>query len=122
MAFNYSKVRDTAKRIITNFGGAGQVIKKGIPSGGFDDNGDSIAATADVTISGIITPLLRFKKSEIDGSAIQTDDTFVFFHSDTAPEIDMQITLNSKTFRIIDIVTLSSVDDINVFRRLQLRI
>lgn len=122
MSFNYNDARNSAEEIITFFGKPGQVIKKGVPSGGFDDNGDPISSTPDEIINGIITPLLRFKKSEIDGSAIKIGDTFVFFHSDSEPLIDMQVTLNSKTFRIIDIITLSSVDDINVFRRLQLRV
>lgn len=122
MAFDYVDARQAAEEIINDFGKPGQVIKKGVPSGGFDNNGNPIPPTPDVIIDGIVTPKLDFKKSEIDGTAIQRGDSFAFFHSDTKPEIDMQITLNSTTFRIISIKDLTSVDDINVFIRLQLRV
>lgn len=122
MAFDYVAARQAAKDIITEFGAAGSVVKKGVSGGGFDNNGDPLTDSPDVTITGIITPLLRFKRAEVDGSAIQVNDSFVYFHSDTAPEIDMQVTINSVTLRIIDIKTLSSVDDINIFRKLQLRV
>lgn len=121
MAFDYSSARQSAKDIISEFGAPGSVVKKGDPGGGFDVNGDPVAPSPDVIINGIITPLLRFKTNEIDGSTIQAGDSFVYFHSDTAPEIDMQVTINSITFRIVDLKVLTSVDDINVLRRLQLR-
>jgi hypothetical protein len=121
MTFNYERAAQSAAKLIAKFGGAGSVTKQGVTGEGFDQNGDPIPDSPDITISGTITPLLQFKSSEIDGSAIQMGDSYVFFDSVDAPEIDMQTTVNSVTFRIVDIKSLTSVDDIVVFRRLQLR-
>jgi len=121
MSFNYSEARSRAEKIITKFGSAGIVILKG-SSGGFDDNGDATPDTPDTTINGIITPLVKYKTSEIDDKSIQNGDAWVFFHSDSDITINMQTTVNSKTFRVVDVIKLSSVDDINIYTRLQLRI
>lgn len=121
MSYDYAAARKLALKVITKFGAPGSVIKKGVSGGGFDDNGDVIPDSPDVTILGTVTPLVRFKTKEINDTTIKAGDAYVFFHSDTAPEIDMQITINFDTFRIVDLIDLSSVDDVNIFRRLQLR-
>lgn len=121
MTYNYPASRKQAARIILKFGAPGSVVKKGNPGGGSDVNGDPIAASPDEMFFGTVTPLVRFKTSEIDGTTILKGDSWVFFNSETSPEIDMQITLNFETFRIVDLEKLTSVDDINVFRRLTLR-
>ena len=120
MAFDYSGARDEALALISECGAPGQAIKKGT-TGGYNSEGDLAPDTPDVVIDGIVTPLLQYKTREIDGSSIQAGDSFVFFHSETEPEINMQITINGKTLRIIDVYKLSSVDDINIFRKIQLR-
>lgn len=120
MPFDYQKARETALKIIAKYGAPGSVVKKGT-TGGFDSKGDSKADVPDSTIYGTVTPLVQYKTSEIDGSKIQVGDAWVFFHSNTPPAIEMQTTINGKTFRIIDIVKLSSVDDINIYQKLQLR-
>ncbi len=120
MAFDYSGARAEAFALIAEYGAAGQAIKKGT-TGGYDSEGNVTPDIPDVAIDGTVTPLLQYKTREIDGSSIQMGDSFVFFHSETAPEINMQITINSKTLRIVDIYKLDSVGDINVFRKLQLR-
>lgn len=121
MSFNYDKARDRTLKQITKYGASGQVILKG-SSGGFDNSGNATPDTPDTIINGIITPLVQYKTAEIDDKSIQVEDAWVYFHSDSEPLIDMQTTLNSKTFRIIDVIKLSSVDDINIFTKLQLRI
>jgi hypothetical protein len=120
MEFDYVQARATAEKIISKFGVAGSVIKKGV-AGGSDEWGDPIADIPDTVISGIITPVLSFKSSEIDGENIKQGDGYVFFHSETEPEIDMQTTVNSKTWRIIGIPKLDSASGINVYRKLHLR-
>ena len=120
MSYNFPAARAQAKRIITKFGKPGEVILKGV-SGGFDDNGDVTPDTPDTIIKGTITPLIQFKTKEIDGESILKGDSWVYFDSDTEPQINMQITLNGKTLRIIQTFPLSSVDDVNIFRKLQLR-
>ena len=106
--------------MISNYGQPSQVIKKGA-TGGTDAWGDPKPDEPDTVIDGIITPWLDAKTREIDGENILRGDGFVYFHSDVAPEINMQTTINGKTFRIVDTKALNSVDDINVYRRLQLR-
>lgn len=120
MSFDYVKARATAEKLIAKFGQESTVIKKGV-TGGVDAFGDPIADTADTVINGTITPLLQYSASEIDGESIQRGDGYVMFHCDTKPEINMQVTLNGKTLRIIDVMTLDSVDDINIYAVLQLR-
>lgn len=120
MSFDYNRARALALKVITKYGKAGTVIEKGT-TGGFDDSGNSTPDTPDTIINGTITPLVQYKTKEIDGKSILTGDSWVFFHSDIEPRINMQVTLNSKTFRIIETFPLSSVDDINIFRKLQLR-
>lgn len=120
MAFDYSGARNEAYSIISEYGQTGSVIKKGV-TGGDDEWGDPIADIPPVTINGIITPFLAAKKAEVDDTNVLMGDGFVFFHSDIAPEIDMQTTLNGITYRIIAMNVLNSVDGINVYRKLQLR-
>ena len=121
MAHDYLGDRQLAEELITEYGAASTVIKKGIAAGEPDAWGDISPAEPDIVINGIITPWLDAKTREIDGKNILRGDGFVYFHSDTAPEINMQTTINGKTFRIVDTKVLDSVDDINVYRRLQLR-
>ena len=121
MAYDYAAARKLALKVITKFGAPGSVVKKGVSGGGFDNNGDPIPDSPDVTILGTVTPLVRFKTSEIDGETILKGDSWVFFHSEVEPEVDMQTTINFETFRIVAIGDLSSVGDVNIFRRLQLR-
>lgn len=120
MAFDYTGARQVAESIINEFGAAGSVVKKGT-KGGYDNSGNLTPDVPDVTITGIITPLLRFKQHEVDGQNILATDSYVFFHSDDAPTIGMQTTLNGDVYRVVDIKKLDSVGNVNVYRRLQLR-
>lgn len=118
--FDYNEAALDAAEQIEFWGQAGQAVKQGNASG-WDSSGNVIPAQPDVTIDGTVTPLLKYKQSEIDGNHILTTDSFVLFDSSTAPEIDMMITINGDTFRIKSLKVLSSVDGINVLRKLQLR-
>ena len=120
MSFDYNNARATAKKLIEKFGQPGSLVKKG-NSGGYDSSGNVIAPQPDVTINGTVTPLLRYKQAEIDGESVLSTDSYAFFHSSTAPAIGMMININSQQFRVIDLKTLDSVDDINIYRKLQLR-
>lgn len=123
MAFDFAQARITAAGIINNFGGSSSITSKGVSSG-YGQDGNVLAGTPDSTISGSISPLMSYKNNEIDGQSIVAGDSFVYFQSDTNSEkitVDMQVTLNSKTFRIKNVEDLSSITDINVFYKLQLR-
>ena len=118
--FDYDNSRLTAEKLITKFGQPNTVKIKG-NDGGFDEFGDPIPPVPDTFINGITTPLLQYKSAEIDGETIQYDDSYIFFHSDIAPEIGNHTEINGKIFRVVDLMTLTSVDNINVYRKLQLR-
>ena len=119
-AFDYVNAHAVAERLITKFGQPANVIKKG-NAGGYDTSGNVIAAQPDVTISGKVSPKVDFKLSETDGENVIMGDAYCYFDSVTPPEIGMMITLNSEEFRIINLKILDSVDNINVYRRMQLR-
>ena len=119
-AFDYVNAHNVAVKLITKFGQPNNIVIKG-NSSGWDDSGNQIPVEPDTIISGIVTPLLKYKQAEIDGESVLMTDSYVFFSSETPPEIDMMITINSQQFRVVDLTTLNSVDDINVYRRLQLR-
>lgn len=122
MSFDYDDARETAKEIIEDYGGASSLVKKGT-TGGYDSGGNIQANSPDVTIIGIVTPLVSYKTAEVDGESIIKGDAWAFFYTESniAIEIDMQITINSKTFSVKDIKILSSVNDINIYTKLQLR-
>lgn len=120
MTFDYNKARAIAKAIIDKFGKSGTFVKSG-ENGGYDDFGNPLPNQPDIVINGIVTPLLQYKKNEIDGQNILMGDNFVFFDADTKPEVDHQHTQNGETFRVVDIYDLTSVDGINVFLKIQLR-
>ena len=119
MSFDYNKARATAKKLIEKFGQTGEVVK--INNSPFDSSGNPTSGEPTFVANGIVTPLLKYKQAEIDGESVLSTDSFVFFHSSTTPEVGMMITINSQQFRVIDLKTLDSVDDINIYRKLQLR-
>lgn len=122
MPFNYDKARATAKKTIVKYGNDSVLVKKGT-TGGFDSGGNVEPDSPDSTIVGIITPLISYKNNEVDGETIIKGDAWAFFYTESAVpiEIDMQLTINGKTFSVKGIGSLSSVDDINIYTRLQLR-
>lgn len=123
MSFDYDEARATVLELITEFGGDGEFIKVG-DTGGYDDYGNAIAPSADIVISGTVTPLLPFEIGEVAGSngTIIQADKFCFFHSDTAPEIGYTHTQNGVEWRVVSILKeITSIDGVNVFRKLQMR-
>lgn len=122
MSFDYEDARETAKEIINDYGSASSIVKKGT-TGGFDSGGNVQADSADIVINGIITPLISYKTNEIDDDSIITGDAWAFFYTESvvAIAIDMQTTINGKTFSIKGIKSLSSIEDVNVYTKLQLR-
>lgn len=119
-AFDYNKAHAVAVKLITKFGQTGEVVKVGNDSG-YDTSGNAIPVQSGFVTNGRVTPLLRYKKSEVDGESVLMTDSYVFFESSSSPGVGMMITINDEQFRIIDISKLTSVDDISVYRKLQLR-
>ena len=67
MAYDYSKIANTAKRLINKFGRT--IIKKTATSGGTEWN--PTQTEVDTNIIGVFT---NFSKMEIDGTLIQIND------------------------------------------------
>ncbi|GAG97019.1 unnamed protein product [marine sediment metagenome] len=120
MTYNYTTARATARRSILKYGSTGEVVQKG-QTGGYDDNGGVVADTADVTITGVITPLVLFADEETNGTSIIKGDSWVYWQSDTAVAVDMQVTLNSETFKIKAVTAVQSIANVIIYERLQLR-
>jgi hypothetical protein len=122
MTYNYTKAKKIARRQISKYGSSAIVIQIG-STGGYDSSGNVTADVPDVLIAGTSTPIVMYKKHEIDEASIQAGDGWVYFFSDqvTQPAINMQITLSGETYRIIKIHSLTSVDDVNIYIKLQLR-
>lgn len=118
--FDYVKARDIAKSLIEKFGQAKEFIIEG-SKGGTDKWGDPIPDTPDTSIMGIVTPLLSYKKMEVDGEQILSTDSYVFFYSDEIPPIDSKVTINANEYRAVNIVRLDSVAGVNVYVKIQLR-
>ena len=119
-AFDYVNAHSVAVKLITKFGQPANVIKKG-NAGGYDTSGNVIAPQPDITISGIVTPLLQYKQSEVDGENVQRGDSYVFYESDSLPEIGYMVTVNAIEFRVMDLTNLTSVDGIKIYLKMQLR-
>lgn len=115
--FDYAAARVTAANIIAKFGTTGTFTLTG-ESGGYDDYGNVISDEDDTVISGTVTPMLQCSAGDVDGDNILAGDCFVFFHSDTAPEVGMY----HKGLRVVSVYALDSADSsVNVFRKVQLR-
>jgi len=120
VAFNYTNARLTATKLITKFGEAANFVIKG-NDGGYDDDGNVIAPQPDTNISGIVTPLLRYKSKEVNETTILTGDTYVFFDSNNDVPVGAVITINGDTLRAVNSEELTSVSGVNVYRKIQLR-
>lgn len=118
--FDYKAAGKLTKKVIDKFGSSISIVKKGL-TGGYDINGDVMADQPDTIITGKATPLVSFKNREIDGKSIIKGDSYLMFYGNGEPEVNSQVTVNNKTFRIVGIDELNSNDGINVFIKLQLR-
>lgn len=130
MAFDYSKSRDTAAKIINNFGADGSFTISDGSAGGYDDLGNIIPVQPPVVVNGTITTLLPFSQmamasqQEDSGEQILKSDRFCFFYSepDQAIPIGAYTTVSGETWRVISLPkTIDQVDGINVFRIYHLR-
>ncbi len=119
-AFDYVKARSIARDLIYKFGWAKEFIVEG-SSGSTDKWGDPIPDTPNTSIMGVITPLLSYKKMEVDGEQILSTDAYAFFECDEIPPIDSKVTVNGNEYRAVNIERLDSVAGVNVYVKIQLR-
>lgn len=116
---SYQRAKALVERLLTKKGQPVTLVKAGNPSTGYDENGDPISATPDVTISGVGASL-NYSINEIDGTVIQSGDCKLLFQGDGSPEVDMTVTLSSIKWRIVAVMPLSP-GGIVVMYELQLR-
>lgn len=122
MAFDYSQANIDAKDIINEFGQEATIVQIGIGGGGFDLDGNPIPAQPNVEYEGIITPLLGFDKSEVDGETILSTDSYCFFYTLTEPPVGAVYTnYAGMEYRIINKMKLDSVSGVNVYLKLHMR-
>lgn len=120
MTFDYAQAAIDASEIIAEFGEAGTVYSVEV-SGNDPDTGLPMATTQQVTLTGIITPKLRYKKDQIDGSNVLASDSYVFFDTTGEPLVGMLAQINSELLRVVKVDSLKSVGGIKIFHKLQLR-
>lgn len=123
--FDYNEARETAKEIIEFFGDPVDLIKLG-QAGGYDEYDNPVADEPDTTISGTCSPLLDYDASMMGAyneadTQIQVGDKYCYYHADSSPELGMQITVNSVLYVVKSIVWLSSLSDVRIYTKLQLR-
>lgn len=122
MAFDYTEARATALELISEFGSSATVYTNG------ETTTNALGQTVVVagqSIDGTATPLLYYssdsKLSQYEKDNIKAGDAYIFFHSDTAPEMNMLHDANGATWRVFGVNSLSSRDDVNVIQKLMLR-
>lgn len=120
MSFDYAKAALKAELLIVKFGGAGTFVINGNNGGGYDNDGNPILPELDSYISGSVTPLLQYKRTEIDETNVLTGDAYVFFDGALVPD-DATITINGNELRAVKTTTLTSVDGVLVYQKVQLR-
>lgn len=114
----YAEMQATAQELLEDFGAPVQLIKKGNPSAGFDENGDPITATPDIIVNGV-GAALNYNINEIDGTVIQAGDCKLLYRGDE-PEINMAVMLSGIKWRVVAVMPLSPAG-IVVMYGLQLR-
>ncbi len=123
-SFDYAEAAEVAGELIQFFGKPKELVKKGI-KGGYDAKGNPVADTADTSINGTITPLLPYGLGtvyETDGTAIEAGDQYCFYDTKEVIEIGMIAEINGKKWRVVSIPEqLTSLDDVRVYTKLQMR-
>jgi len=120
MAFDYAQAALDASEIIAEFGAAGTVYSPAV-SGNDPDTGLPMVTIPQVTLSGIITPKLQYKKDQIDGSNVLASDSFVFFDTTGEPLVGMLTQINGEPLRVVKVDSLKSVGGVKIYHKLQLR-
>ena len=95
----YNEMSELAEELIGDFGRPVTLVKAG-QQAGFDQYGNVIGATPDITANGLGCSL-DYKIGEIDGSIIQNGDAKLLYKGET-PEIDMTVTLDGVKWRIVE--------------------
>jgi len=113
----YDEMAELAEELLDEFGQPVTLVMAG-QEAGFDQYGNAVGATPDITVSGLGCSL-DYKIGEIDGTVIQNGDAKMLYKGET-PEIDMTVTLEGVKWRIVALNPLNPAG-ILVMYSLQLR-
>jgi len=113
----YNEMAELAEELIGDFGRPVTLVKAG-QEAGFDQYGNAVGATPDVSVTGLGCSL-DYKIGEIDGSVIQMGDAKMLYKGET-PLINMTVTLEGVKWRIVALNPLNPAG-ILVMYSLQLR-
>jgi hypothetical protein len=116
----YEKFRELASRLIAKNGSPASIYTPEQP-GGVDGLGRPKPPVPRVDIEGLATGLLNYNSKEIDGSLIKMGDAYIFFHSESKPDIGMHHEVNGKVYRVQDINLIESRDGVVALCKIQLR-
>ena len=117
--FDYVDAKNTAKTLIDEFGASGSFTSPEA-NGGIDPATGDISAATPVVKTGVVTPVLNYKASEIDGTSVLNGDGYAFFYG-TAPSIGDVHVQNGETWRVVSVSGLMSVEGVEVYIQVQLR-
>lgn len=102
-AFDYSRARATATRLLKRFGQAA-TLRQVTGTGG--DPWEPTTTTTDVTVT---VAVLDYRAEEVDGTVIKRSDRRVYMAADgsTAPATDDALVIAGKTFRLVSVEPLT---------------
>jgi hypothetical protein len=117
---DYESTSAEIKAFLEEYGELLELTLKG-NSGGFDSSGNSISPTADTTIEGVCTPIVRFRNSEVDGKTIISGDGYCLFQGTQDAAVGMLIPMYGNTYRVVDENGVKSINGIRLYQKLQVR-
>lgn len=120
----YARMQALAEKLLTKFGAPVTLIKEGSAGGGYDESGDPLPPTPDVTVSGVGARLnytgdTKQAFVEATGTVIMTGDCRLLYKGGT-PVIGMTVTLSGTKWRVVALLPLDPAG-ILVMYELQLR-
>lgn len=120
MAFDYARIKaDVADKLIKKFGAPVTLTKAG-NTGGYDENGNVIPSTPNVTVTGDGVKL-DYEQDEIDGTNIVAGDCYLLLGSASGvPLVGMTVPIGGVTWRVMKCSPLDPAG-IVVMYTLQLR-
>lgn len=116
--FDYTKAQATVKKLVEKFGESGSFTRT--VQGAIDPATGEQGASTETTISGTVTPVLRFSNDEVNGESVQRGDGYVYFDGDELA-INDKVTINGEKWRCVDVSKIKSVSGVLVYQKVQLR-
>lgn len=113
-----TNLKNTANTLLTNYGQTISFVRwslseYNVATGGVEPTGSS-------TFTGKAHPS-RYRIDEIDGALIQENDIKALVYTTTEPLVDDEATIDSITYRVMDVEKLQAQGEAIVYR-LQLRV